>query len=219
MTYESSVTNPMLQTLLRNPGVRALSSLVGWFAYLLSFTLLVLCFVDVAAVGGRCASGNTAYVIQTQCPSGVDIFIPWVIFGMLLAALIGIVGAGGFGVPMVVWAWPILFCVLGLGFFFAGGGVVAIALGVMFEVMGVIPVIIELRGGIQRVFIGTTSLAGVQLRERDGATRGLTLRATPNGEGAVTPGLSSWILGPLLFWIGSLGGIYVALVWYSNVAS
>jgi hypothetical protein len=215
-TVTSTPTPRSRGSFLTSPFVRAAASFIGWFGYILSFALLVLCFSGIEAVGGVCASGNTAYVIQTQCPQPATVFLPWVIFTMLIFAAVGIIGAQGFGVPLEAWAWPILFWTLGLGFF-AGSGVEGILLGLMFEVMGLIPLILELRGGVKRVFIGSKNLAGTQLIERDGASKGLTMRATPNQPGAVTPGLSAWVLGPLLFWIGSLGGIYLALVLYSAV--
>jgi hypothetical protein len=214
----TTASTPLARTLLANPVTRALGAFLGWFLYPLNFTLLILCFSGIASVGGRCASGNTAYVIKTQCPAGATIFLPWVIFGMLIAVAIGFVLSQGFGTPLAVWAWPILFCVLGIGFF-GIGGVEGIIFGVAFIGGGLIPLILELRGGVKRVFIGTNTLSGQQILERDGSKKGLLLRATPNGDGAVSAGIASWVLGPILFWIGALGGIYLALVWFSAVAS
>jgi hypothetical protein len=214
----TTASTNVARKLLATPFTRAFGAFLGWFLYLLNFTLLILCFAGVAAVGGRCASGNTAYVIKTPCPAGATIFLPWVIFGMLIAVAIGFLLSQGFGTPLVVWAWPILFCVLGLGFF-AIGGVEGIIFGIAFIGGGLIPLIIELRGGVKRVFIGTNNLAGQQILERNTAKKGLVLRGTPNGDGAVPAGLASWVLGPALFWIGALGGIYLGLVWYSAVAS
>jgi hypothetical protein len=214
----TTASAPLARRLFASPVTRALGAFLGWFLYLLNFTLLILCFIGVASVGGRCASGNTAYVIKTQCPAGATIFLPWVIFGMLIAVAIGFVLSQGFGTPLAAWAWPILFCVLGIGFF-AIGGVEGIIFGIAFIIGGLIPLVIELRRGVKRVFIGTNNLQGQQLIERDGAKKGLLLRGTPNGDGAVPAGVASWVLGPILFWVGALGGIYLALVWFSAVAS
>ena len=53
--------------------------------------------------------------------------MPLSIFGGLAAVAIGVFFARGFGVPVVSWAWPILFVGLGGGFLFVG--VLAFAVG------------------------------------------------------------------------------------------
>jgi hypothetical protein len=204
------------------PFTRILGSVAGWFLYLLSFTLLVQSFVDVQGVGGYCASGQSAYVIAHQCPPGATIFIPWCIFSGLIAVGIGVWLSGGFGVPIAAWAWPILFCVLGAGFLGEGiveGDIVGWILGIMFEVMGVIPLILALRASAPRVFIGTINVGGQRFSEGPKARSSMILRAAPNTDGGTPARLVDVLLALFLAILSGFAGVYVALLWYANVAS
>ena len=97
---------------MNGPAARMLGSAVSWLLFSISFTLLYQVSAVVMGLGGFCASGGP-YVIETQCPDAVVIFAPLSIFGGLIAAAIGLFFARGFGTPLVIWAWPILFVGLG----------------------------------------------------------------------------------------------------------
>ncbi len=87
---------------------RVTGSVVSWALFTFCFTLLLLGAITVMGLGGYCASGG-AYVIEIECPEAVAVTMPLSIFGGLAAVAIGVIFARGFGVPVVAWAWPILF--------------------------------------------------------------------------------------------------------------
>lgn len=217
-----TITAPPAQRFLASPFARLLGAVVGWFVYLLSFTLLVRSFVDVAGVGGFCASGQSAYVIAHQCPPGATIFVPWVIFTGLIAVGLSVWLSGGFGMPLVAWAWPILFCVLGAGFLAEGyfaADVTGWLLGAMFEIMGLVPLVIALRAGAGRVFIGTANIMGQRFSEGDKARSSMMMRAPANPDGAVSRRAIDVLLALILPLASASAGAYLALVWYAGVAS
>jgi hypothetical protein len=133
----------------------------------------------VLSVGGACASGSTAYAIAVQCPKDATAFLPWVIFSGLIAVAIAVVFANGIGIQPRVWAWPILFGGLG-GLFVAGGGPVGYGVGAMFLVMAVVPLALELKASVQRVFLGSFNVFGQQFRESPKAQPSFSSRTMPN---------------------------------------
>ena len=218
------MTSSAPRGILALPITRLFGSVVSWFLFLLSFTLLVKCFVDVGAVGGFCASGQSAYVIAHQCPQGANIFIPWCIFSGLIAVGLGVWLTNGFGMPVAVWSWPILFCVLGAGFLAEGiaeGDLTGWLLGAMFEIMGVIPLILSLRGSAQRVFIGLTNLGGQTFAEGANARGSLMMRTDPTtaADGAVPVRVWDVFFALVIAIVSGFAGVYVALLWYGAVAS
>ncbi|HEY4225105.1 MAG TPA: hypothetical protein VGM70_04780 [Pseudolysinimonas sp.] len=162
---------------LTSPLWRYLGSAASWLLFTFCFTLLAVGASIVMGLGGFCASGG-AYVIQTECPDVVTWSTPVSIFGGLIAVGIGVVLAGGFGTPLVSWAWPILF--IGLGLAFAGSGIttgldgiVFDLLALMFIVMGGVPLVIELRADPQGFFLGTTNADGTKFVTRETGHRSL----------------------------------------------
>lgn len=154
-----------------------LGSAVSWLLFTFCFTLLAVGASIVMGLGGFCASGG-AYVIQTECPDVVSWTMPLSIFGGLIAVGIGAILAGGFGTPLLSWAWPILF--IGLGLAFAGSGLAAGIEGIVFDllalmfiVMGGIPLVIELRADPQGTFLGTTNADGTKFLSRETGHRSL----------------------------------------------
>src|ERR1700761_7171909 len=131
------------------PLVKLVAYVVAWFLYSMSLTLTGFAFLSVLSVGGFCASGQTAYVIQNQCPDIATDFLPWTIFSGLIAVGIAVALAGGIGFQLRVWAWPILFCGGGV-LFLLGGGVVGWLCGLLFLVMGLVPLVLEFRASVQR---------------------------------------------------------------------
>ena len=202
------------------PLARALGALGSWFLYSLNFTLFVYSVTAVMAVGGTCASGNTPYVIAVQCPKNADAFMPWCIFGALIAIGIAIYLGQGFGTQLIMIAWPVLFCGLGALFlaeFFATGDSTGLILGAFFEVMGLIPLVIELRGSVQRVFLGSINIRGERFAEGPRARRSLMSPSPPNPDGAVSPTAGDWLLSILITIVGGVGGVLLAYLWFRTV--
>ena len=203
------------------PVVKLLAYLVSWFGFSLSFVLFGYAIEAVGAVGGTCASGNTAYVIQTPCPAAAD-FIPWVIFSALIAVGIGVGFANGIGLQTRVWAWPILFGVLGLFFLAAGifgGQLVGWIIGAMFIVMALVPLVIELRASVQRVFLGSFDIFGHQFYEGPKAQPSFSSRRMPNPPDAIRPNAGSWAIAWLGFIVAAGAGYFVAVSWINALAA
>jgi hypothetical protein len=192
------------------PIVKLVAFVFSWYLFALSFVLLIFAVLAVGAIGGTCASGNTAYVIAVQCPAAAIDFLPWCIFTGLIAVAIGVAFAGGIGISTRVFAWPILFCGLG-GFFLLGGvfggEVVGWLLGTMFIVMGLVPLVIELRASVQRVFLGSFNLRGMQFYEGPKAQPSFSSRTLPNPPGAIRPSFANWAFSILGFLVASLAGV------------
>jgi hypothetical protein len=199
-------------SVLANPLFKLLAYLVSWFVFVLSFALFIDAIVGVAAEGGSCASGNTPYQISRPCPVDVTVFIPWVIFTALIAVGIAVALANGIGFQLRVWAWPFLFGILGTGFLLAGGAVGWI-IGAVFIIMALVPLVIELRGSVQRVFLGSFNIFGQQFQEGPKAQPSFSSRKMPNPPDAVKPKAGDWAISLLGFIIPSVAGYYVAILW------
>lgn len=144
-----------------SPVWRVLGSFVSWLVFSLSFSLLYVGSATVMGLGGFCASGGP-YVIETQCPEAVVAFVPVSIWTGLAGVAIGALFAQGFGTPLVSWAWPILFVGLGVAFLISStvpGGISFLVIGIVFVIMGGIPLVLEFRSSPQRLFLGTTNAA------------------------------------------------------------
>lgn len=204
-----------------SPFARLLGAAVSWFGFALSFTLLVQAVFGLMTIGGSCASGGP-YEIAVECPDSVALFAPLSIFMGLAAVGFGLFLSGGFGTPVTTWAWPILFCGLGSMFllaFFATGDPTGLIIGVVFEIMGLVPLVLEVRASGQRVVIGQRSLGGAQFYEGERARRSMTSRLTPNPEGAVRPTALDWLLALAVTAISVFLGYWVAALWFAAVAA
>jgi len=205
---------------ISGPGWRLAGAVLSWVLFIFCFTLLVQATSVLAGLGGFCASGGP-FVIETECPDSVIVFTPLSIVGMFLAVAIGLFFARGFAAPLVVWAWPILFVGLGIQFAlsaFQPGGVAFGVIAVLFILMGLAPLVFELRAGPRRVVIGKENLQGTRFRDREGAPRTFYAfgRIDPAEVVAATP--ADWGIG-LVIWIGSIaGGIWLGLQAFRAVA-
>jgi hypothetical protein len=206
-------------TRFTGPVYRILGSIVSWLLFALCFSLLYMGSAVVMGLGGYCASGGP-YVIETECPEAVIAFVPLSIFGGLAAAAIGAIFAQGFGTPLISWAWPILFCGLGAAFLISStipGAISFLLIGIMFVIMGLVPLVLEFRASPQRLFLGTTNAADVNFVEAAKARPSLTQfthwgsRETPSSVPATA---GDWALS-LGILVASAGlGIYLAtLLW------
>jgi len=204
-----------------NPLVRVLGSAASWFLYTMSFTLLLNSVFGVMVLGGACASGG-AYEIAVECPPEVAVFAPLSIFAGLASVALGAFLAQGFGTPLTTWSWPILFCGLGAAFlleFFLTGDPVGLIIGVMFEIMGLVPLVLELRGSPQRTLLGQRTAGGAQFFEGDRARRSLLSPNTPNPEGAVVPTAGNWAASLGILGVSVVGGYFAAESLFAAVAA
>lgn len=179
---------------MNGPAARMLGSAVSWMLFSISFTLLYQVSAVVMGLGGFCASGGP-YVIETQCPDAVVVFAPLSIFGGLIAAGIGLFFARGFGTPLVIWAWPILFVGLGIDFLLASfvpGGVANLVVAIVFIAMGLAPLVLVLRVGAARLLVGTTNAHDRPFRDGRGPTPIFQLGAEANDDDAAPATAGDW---------------------------
>lgn len=149
--------------------VRYLGMAVGWVGFSFAFTVLFLGMRAVLAVGGYCAEGGP-YQIQTHCPGNTAWALPVSVWVGLIAVLASSFLSRGLGASVLMLPWTILFT--GLGFNFLQAGLSSsplewtlLLLGVMFEVMGIIPAVNWLRNPVNRVaaVAGTSHVNGITI--------------------------------------------------------
>jgi hypothetical protein len=201
---------------------RVLGSFVSWFGFTFCFTLLYLGSAVVMGLGGYCASGGP-YVIETECPDAVVAVVPLSIWGGLLAVAIGAIFARGFGTPVVSWAWPTLFIGLGTAFLIAStqpGGITFLIIGIMFVIMGAVPLVLEVRASIPNLLIGTRNVAGDPFVDNGNGRRSplaaIGRRFSDDSAQPVTPTAGDWrlALGISIVAIGL--GIYLANLLFAS---
>lgn len=181
--------------LLNGPLARVLGSAVSWLLFTVCFTLLFQVSAVVMGLGGFCASGGP-YVIETQCPDAVVVFAPLSIFGGLIAAAIALFFARGFGTPLVIWAWPILFVGLGIDFLLAAivpGGPANLIVGIVFVAMGMAPLLLVWRVGAARLLIGTTDAHDRPFLDGRGPTPIFSLGSRADDEDAAPATAGDWL--------------------------
>jgi hypothetical protein len=206
--------NTIAQSGWRNSAaVRVIASALSWFLFALGFTVLLNAVFGVMAIGGNCASGGP-YVIAHECPDNTA-FAPLGILGGVLAVGISIYLAQGFGTPLVTWAWPILFGVLG-GLFVSSGELVGFIIGGLFLIMAVIPLIIEVRASPQRVFVGQFSASGNQFFEGDRARKSFS-SSSPISDGQ-RPTALNWLASLAIALLFGFAGVALASYWMAGPA-
>lgn len=192
---------------------RVLGAAASWFLFSLCFTLLYLTSTVVMGLGGSCASGGP-YEIAVECPENVAAFAPLSIWGGLLAVGISLFLAQGFGTPLTTWAWPILFVGLGIAFLLSQN-ITGYIIGGMFILMGLVPLVIELKGSPQRVLLGQRGPNGVQFYEGENAGRSLLSPTQPNPDGAIRPTVAHWVLALGITVLAAFGGYLVGDAWFT----
>lgn len=205
----------------RGPGWRVAGSALSWLLFAFSFTALYQAAAVVSGLGGFCASGGP-YVIETECPESVIVFAPLAFPGIFLAAGLALVFARGFGTPLVVWGWPILF--VGLGWNFLDTALKGAAdgwfLAVLFFVMGATPLVWELRGGLRRVLLGSHDVRDRRFVERENVPRTIYTMTRPDrGEEVVEPTFGAWVLSLGTFLVSAGLGVYLALTAFAAIAA
>jgi hypothetical protein len=206
--------------LLNSPLARVLGSAVSWLLFTLSFTLLYLSAGVVMGLGGSCASGGP-YVIETECPEAVLLFTPLSIFAMLIAVAIAAFVARGFGSPLVIWAWPVLFVGLGIDFLLAAsapGGIANLVVAIVFIVMGLVPLVIVLRAGAVRLLIGTTDPHDRPFRDGRGPTPIFQLGRRSGDDDARRATARDWALALGVSVPALVVGAWLALGWFRTAS-
>ena len=204
------------------PGWRFAGSVVSWLMFTFFFGGLFQTAGVVIGLGGYCASGGP-YVIETECPEAVVVFAPLGIFGMLAAAGVALIFARGFGVSLVAWAWPILFVWLGAQFAVGAVGGVSIVtnivIGVMFIVMGLVPVWFLISSkAIVPTLVGSVNITGERFAYEGKARRYFGLTPT-EAEHETVPTALDWVIS-LGLWLVSVGlGSWLSLLAFNAVGS
>jgi len=206
---------------ITGPGWRLAGAVGSWLLFTFCFSLLFQSTTVLAGIGGFCAEGGP-YEIETHCPEAVIVFAPLGIIGMFVAVGIALLFARGFAAPLVVWGWPILFVGLGIQFALSAlqpGGVVFGVLAGLFIVMGLAPLLFELRAGPRRIILGKTNLQGQRFRDRDGAPRTFYAFGRDDPAEAVDATSRDWLLS-LVVWIGSIAaGLWLGALAFATAAS
>ncbi|HWH96971.1 MAG TPA: hypothetical protein VNS80_01265 [Pseudolysinimonas sp.] len=204
------------------PGWRFAGSVVSWALFAFFFLGLYQAAAVVIGLGGYCASGGP-YVIETECPEAVIVFAPVGIFGMMAAAGVALVFARGFGVSLVAWAWPILFVGLGIQFILgatAGVGIISnIVIGVMFIVMGLVPVwFVASSKALVPTLVGSVSVSGARFQYEGKARRYFGLTPT-EAEDVATPTALDWAIA-IGLWIVSVAlGSWLSITAFNALAT
>jgi hypothetical protein len=130
--------------------------LIGIAGLAFSITLMFIEMRAVLDVGGSCADGGP-YVSAQPCPDGTWLMFLAIFGGFGWGALAFWAGAsiGGRYASVPFLAWPALFCTLGFNFLQygvapPGGGGVELGFlipGILFELMGGIPLVLGLKYG------------------------------------------------------------------------
>lgn len=187
------------------PAWRIPGAIVSWVLFMFGFTLLYISASILTTLGGFCASGGP-YVIETQCPDTLIWTFPVGFFAVFISWALAFVFQKGFAAPVLVWGWPILFVGLGIGFFQMiplGGVFVGILCGTLFVLMGVAPLIFELRAGPRRIVLGKTNVRDQRFTEKEGAPRTVYAFGRHDPGEAVAPTPGDWLLS-LVVTVGSI---------------
>jgi hypothetical protein len=204
------------------PGWRFAGAIVSWAMFAFFFLGLYQAAAVVIGLGGYCASGGP-YVIETECPEAVIVFAPIGIFGMFAAAGVALFFARGFGVSLVAWAWPILFVGLGIQFMLGAAGGVAIIsniiIGLMFVVMGLVPVWFLISSkAIIPTLVGSVSISGARFQYEGKARRYFGLTPTEGDEVVAATGVD-WVIA-LGLWVVSVAlGSWLSVTAFNALAT
>ncbi|HWM34287.1 MAG TPA: hypothetical protein VNR36_08635 [Pseudolysinimonas sp.] len=207
-------------TRFADPVWRIPGAILAWLIFAFSFTYLYLAAGALGSIGGFCASGGP-YVIAVECTNAI-LLMPLAIFGLFIAAGVALAFQRGFAAPVVVWGWPVLFVGLGIQFFWEiqyGAVFVGILCGTLFVIMGLAPLIFELRAGPRRLLLGRTNARDVRFTEREGARRTFYAFGRDDPAQTVEPTAADWALS-LAITLGSIAlGVWLGLLAFAAAAA
>ncbi len=202
------------------PATRVFGSFFSWFSLALALTLLLQSVSALADLGGFCARGGP-FVIEVECTDAIVAFTPASILGGLAAVFVGTLLAQGFGVVVVVFAWPALFVSLAVIFlrsFFTSGDLTGLFVGLLFVVMGLAPLVVALPAAPQRMLLGRVDAQGRAFSEARPARASLLSLAPPPEPGVNPPTIGDWALSFGVAISGLVLGIWLGVVWFASVA-
>lgn len=157
----------------RSPVTRVIGSAASWFLFASALTLLCLAALWLSAEG-TCATGGP-YVIGQECSANVGWLFPVAPITCLVAVVLGMVLAGGFGTQLVAWFWPLMFISLGGVFLgataYPGSTVAEVLCGVMSLLLGGLPLLLLRKYGLRPSVAGTESLGGTSFGSRPAQAR------------------------------------------------
>jgi hypothetical protein len=205
-----------------SPAWRLIGSVASWAMFAFFFLGLSQSAAVVIGLGGFCASGGP-YVIETECPESVVVFAPIGIFGMFAAAGVALIFARGFGLSLIAWAWPILFVGLGIQFILgavSGVGVVSnVIVGVMFIVMGLVPVWFVVGSKtLAPTLVGSVNIAGARFQYEGKARRYFGLTPT-EAEEVTTPTGVDWVVSVGLWIVSVALGSWLSVTAFNALAT
>jgi len=182
---------------------RMLGSAIAWFSVSAAVTLLAAAMLSLMAVGGSCASGGP-YEIAVECPDNAYL-APVSIVGGLIGVLAGLMLAGGFGVSVLGFGWLALFG--GLGSIFLAGFVLAgdttgLIVGIVFILMGVVPITGQLIAAPRQTMLGRIRATGEQYYTSKAEYDHLVLINAGKAATLVRPRAIDWLLS-LGVWVGA----------------
>lgn len=216
----SETTQPA-PSIITSPLGRIFGSFLGWALFSFCMMLLLQGFFSLMSIGGSCASGGP-YSIEVECPDAVALFMPLSIYGGLAAVALSLFLARGFGTSLIILAWPILFCSLGGGFlwaFFVAGDITGLVIGIMFEAMGLIPLVLALRVSPQSVFLGAINVRGERFYEGENPKASFLGPRYESSENGARPTAMDWSYS-LAILVVALGlGYYAARAAYAAVGA
>lgn len=198
---------------------RVAGSLLSWFLFSLAFTMLYLVITSIIAVGSPCAAVGPDD-IATPCSNAAERLAPLAIVMGLVAVAVALWLAQGFGTPLVVWAWPIVFCGIGSLFLLAllaTGEVSALIIGVVLLIMGAVPLYMELRAGAQRAFLGAVNSRGDYFIEAAHARPSLLSNSRRSRLRPIAPKPIDWITSFALLGVSSGTGYVLGRVLFFGV--
>jgi hypothetical protein len=196
------------------PRWRIPGAIVSWLLFAFGFTLLYLSSVALSTLGGFCASGGP-YVIAVACPATLAWSFPVGFITVFVAGTLAFFFQKGFSAPVMVWGWPILFVGLGIGFFQMiplGGVFVGVLCGTLFVLMGLAPLVFELRAGPRRVILGKTNVRDQRFTEKPGAPRTFYAFGRDDPALAVPPTPADWALSLAVSILSIAAGVLLAIL-------
>lgn len=209
----------------RSSGWRVVGSVTAWLLFSFSFAGLFQVAAVVSGLGGFCATGGP-YVIETECPDSVVVFSLIAVPGMLIACGIALFFADGFGMPLLAWAWPVLFVGLGIQFLLSmtpdvGGIIMGVLLGGLFIVMGAVPLLFVLRTNPRQAFVGNRNLLGQRFEhaERPSSVLRPTFAVRPPDEDVVAVRRRDWLIALVLAGAPIAAGTWLALLAFNGIAA
>lgn len=199
---------------------RVLGSLFSWFSLALALTLLFLAVSALADLGGFCARGGP-YVIAVECSDAIVAFTPTSILGGLVTVFLGSMLAQGFGVAVLLFAWPALFVSLAVVFlqtFFTSGDITGLIIGILFIAMGIAPLVLALPAAPQRLLLGRVDAQGRAFSEARPARPYILSMRPPPEPGENPPTIGDWVLSFGVAITGLVLGLWLGVVWFAAVA-